>query len=152
MHRHDIPRVSSVLLLATLLLSSIALAEEPFVPDWAEGWKQTWLKAYEKGSVQLSAKVTPQYLGNGKQDAFAVLELRSLDFPAGEHPPASVALVIDRSASTAGRRLLIARNAALSVIDGLTAKDHLAIIAVSDRPEVLPVVPMTDENREKSVR
>src|SRR3954471_18648288 len=125
MHRHDIPRGSSVLLLATLLLSGVALAEEPFVPDWAEGWKQTWLKAYEKGSVQLSAKVTPRYLGNGKQEAFAVLELRSLDFPPGEHPAASVALIIDRSASTAGRRLLIARKAALSLIDGLTEKDHL---------------------------
>jgi Ca-activated chloride channel homolog len=149
MHRHDIPRGSSVLLLATLLLSSLALAEEPFVPDWAEGWKQTWLKAYEHGSVQLSAKVTPQYLGIGKQEAFAVLELSALDFPAGEHPPASVALVIDRSASTAGRRLLIARKAALSVIDGLSDQDHLAVIAVSDKPDVLPLLPMTAENREK---
>jgi Ca-activated chloride channel family protein len=149
MHRHDIPRGSSVLLLATLLLSGLALAEEPFVPDWAESWKQTWLKAYENGSVQLSAKVTPQYLGNGKQEVFAVLELRSLDFPPGDHPPSSVALVIDRSASTAGSRLLIARKAALSVIDGLRELDHLAVIAVSDRPDVLPVVPMTAENREK---
>jgi Ca-activated chloride channel family protein len=149
MHRHDIPRGSSVLLLATLLLSSLALAEEPFVPDWAEGWKQTWLKAYENGSVQLSAKVTPHYLGNGKQEVFAVLELRSLDFPPGEHPPSSVALVIDHSASTAGSRLLIARKAALSVIDGLREQDHLAVIAVIDRPDVLSVVPMTAENREK---
>jgi Ca-activated chloride channel family protein len=149
MHRHDIPRGTSVLLLATLLVSSLALAEEPFVPDWAEGWKQTWLKASENGSVQLSGKVTPQYLGNGKQEVFAILELRSLDFPPGDHPPASVALVIDRSASTAGRRLLIARMAALSVIDGLREQDHLTVIAVSDRPDVLPVVPMTAENREK---
>ncbi|HVG62159.1 MAG TPA: VWA domain-containing protein [Hyalangium sp.] len=149
MHRHDIPRGSAVLLLATLLSSGLALAEEPFVPDWAEGWKQTFLKAYENGSVQLSGKVTPQYLGTGKQEVFAVLELRSLDFPPGEHPPASVALVIDRSASTAGRRLLIARKAALSVIDRLREQDHLAVVAVSDRPDVLPVVPMTAENREK---
>jgi Ca-activated chloride channel family protein len=149
MHRPHIPRGTSVLLLATLLLSRVALAEEPFVPDWAEGWKQTWLKAYESGSVQVSSKITPKYLGNGKQEVFAVLELRSLDFPPGEHPPASVALVIDRSASTAGRRLLIARKAALSVIDGLSDKDHLAVVAVSDRPEVLSVEPMTPENREK---
>src|SRR5690606_14620389 len=106
MHRHDIPRRGAVLLLAALLLSGLALADEPQVPDWAESWKQTWLKAYESGSVQLSSKITPRYLRNGKQDVFAVLELRSLDFPPGERPPASVALVIDRSASTAGRRLL----------------------------------------------
>jgi Ca-activated chloride channel family protein len=149
MHRHDIPRGTSVLLLAALLLSGLALAEEPEVPDWAEGWKKTWLQAYEKGSVQLSTKLTPRYLGSGKQDVFAVLELSSLDFPPGEQPPASVALVIDHSASTAGRRLLIARKAALAVIDGLREQDHLAIIAVSDRPDVLSVAPMTAENREK---
>ncbi len=149
MHRHDIPRGASVLLLAALLLSSLALAQETEVPDWAEGFKKTWLQAYEKGSVQLSAKITPRYLGNGKQDVFAVLELRSLDFPPGDHPPASVALVIDHSASTAGRRLLIARNAALDVIDGLSEKDHLAVIAVSDKPDVLSIAPMTAENREK---
>jgi hypothetical protein len=132
-----------------LLLSGLALAEEPEVPDWAEGWKKTWLEAHQKGTLQLSAKLTPRYLGNGRQDVFAVLELRALDFPSGESSPASVALVIDRSASTAGRRLLISRKAALSVIDGLSDRDHLAIISVSDRPQLLSSVPMTPENRER---
>lgn len=149
MRRHDTPRGASVLLLAALLLSGIALAEEPEVPDWAEGWKKTWLKAYEKGSVQLSAKITPRYLGNGKQDVFAVLALSALDFPPGDHPPASVALVIDHSASTAGRRLLISRKAALDVIDSLGEQEHLAVIAVSDKPDVLSMAQMTPENREK---
>jgi hypothetical protein len=58
MHRPDIPRGASVLLLAALLLSGLALADEPEVPDWAEGFKKTWLQAHEKGSVQLSAKIT----------------------------------------------------------------------------------------------
>lgn len=149
MHRQDISRGASILLLAVLLLPALSRAEEPEVPDWAEGWKKTWLHAHANGSLELSAKLTPRYLGNGRQDVFAVLELRALDFPPGERPPASVALVIDRSASTAGRRLLIARKAALGVIDGLREEDHLTVISVSDRPHVLPVAPMTPENREK---
>ncbi|WP_224241285.1 vWA domain-containing protein [Hyalangium gracile] len=147
MGRAEIHRGSSFLLLATLLLSGLALAEEPVVPDWAEGWKETWLDAYRDGSIRMSSKVTPRFLGNGRQELFAVLELRSLSFPPGEPPAASVALVIDRSASTAGRRLLIARKAALSVIDGMTEKDQLAIIRVSDEPEVLPIEPLTAEHR-----
>jgi Ca-activated chloride channel homolog len=151
MGRHQLQRGAPALLLAALLLSGLASAEEeePFVPDWAQGWKKTWLEAYNKGSLQLSAKITPRYLGNGKQDVFAVLELRSLDFPPGDHPPASVALIIDHSASTFGRRLLIARRAALELIDGLSPQDHLAIIGVSDHPDVLEMQPLTPENRQK---
>ncbi len=149
MGRPEIQRGASILLLAVLLLSGLARADEPEVPDWAEGWKKTWLQAYENGSLHMTAKVTPRYLGNARQDVFAVLELRSLDFPTGEAPPASVALIIDRSASTAGRRLLIAKKAALGVIEGLSDRDHLAIIRVSDRPDLLPIQELTPENREK---
>jgi Ca-activated chloride channel family protein len=149
MGRPEIQRGASVLLLASLLLSGLALADEPEVPDFAEGWKKTWLEAYQNGSLKLTAKVTPRFLGNSPQEVFAVLELRSLDFPTGEPPPASVALVIDRSASTAGRRLLISKKAALGVIDGLSDNDHLALILVSDQPDTLPSQPMTAENREK---
>lgn len=149
MRLQDSPRGASLLLLAAVLLSSAALAQEPEVPDWAEGWKKTWLEAYKNGSLKLSAKVNPRYLGNGPQEVLAVLELRAPDFPPGEHPPASVALIIDHSASTAGRRLLIARKAALEVIDGLQDSEHLAIISVSDKPRVLSVAPLTPENRKK---
>jgi Ca-activated chloride channel homolog len=149
MGRAEIQRGASVLLLAALLFSGLAIAEEPEVPDWAEGWKQTWLEAHQNGSLRLTSRTTPRFLGNGRQEVFVVLELHALDFPAGDHPPSSVALVIDRSASTAGRFLLIARRAALGVIDGLTDKDHLAIIRVSDNPDVLPIAPLTPENREQ---
>ena len=43
MSRAEIHRGASVLLLTALLFSGLAIAEEPEVPDWAEGWKQTWL-------------------------------------------------------------------------------------------------------------
>jgi Ca-activated chloride channel family protein len=149
MRRPEIQRGAFVLLLTVLLAAGLARADEPDVPDWAEGWKKTWLQAYENGSLQLTAKVTPRYLTNSRQDVFAILELRSLDFPTGEAPAASVVLIIDRSASTAGRRLLIAKKAALSVMDGMSDKDHLSIIRVSDKPDVLPIQPLTPDNREK---
>ncbi|MDY7228004.1 vWA domain-containing protein [Hyalangium rubrum] len=136
-------------LLAALLLSGLASAEEPEVPEYAEGWKQTWLEAKKNGSLQLTGKLSTPSISPGTQELFAVLELRTVDFPPGERAPASVALVIDRSASTAGRRLLIAKKTALALISGLSERDQLAIVLVGNAPEVFPLQPVTAENREK---
>ena len=57
MGRLQLQRGAPALLLAALLVSGLASAQgEAFVPDWAAGWKKTWLEAYDKGSLQLSAK------------------------------------------------------------------------------------------------
>jgi Ca-activated chloride channel family protein len=137
-----------VLLLA-VLLSGLASAQEPEVPDWAQDWKKTYLSAKTHGSLQLSGALTRKVLAPGEQELFAVLELSTIDFPPGEPTPASVAIIIDRSASTAGRRLLIAKKTALAILEGLTERDRLTILRVSNKAESLPLQPVTAENREK---
>lgn len=143
-----IGRLLAPVLLLVVLLSGLASAEED-IPDWAESWKKTYLSAKTHGSLQLTGALTTPFLGTGEQELFAVLELSTIDFPPGEPSPASVAIIIDRSASTAGRRLLIAKKTALAILAGLTERDRLTIIRVSNKIEVLPLEPVTAENREK---
>ncbi|HLK99908.1 MAG TPA: VWA domain-containing protein [Myxococcaceae bacterium] len=146
------PRVgrplAPLLLLATLL-PCLASATEPEIPEWAQDWKKTYLSAKANGSLQMTGSVSRKFLNSGDQELFAVLELSTVDFPPGEPSPAGVAVVIDRSASTAGRRLLIAKKVTLAILAGLTERDHLSIIRVSNKIDSMPLLPVTPENREK---
>ncbi|HEX8701104.1 MAG TPA: VWA domain-containing protein [Myxococcaceae bacterium] len=136
-------------LLLAALFSCLASAAEPEVPEWAEGWKQTYLSAKTHGSLQLGGMVSRKFLGPGEQELFGVLELSTVDFPPGEPSPAGVAVVIDRSASTSGRRLLIAKKVTLAILARLTEQDQLSVILVSNKADTLPMQPVTPENREK---
>lgn len=137
------------MLLLSVLLSGLASAAEPEVPEWAESWKKTYLAAKTQGSLQMTGTLSTKFLSPGEQELFAILELSTVDFPPGERTGAAVAVIIDRSASTAGRRLLIAKKATLAILAGLTERDHLTILRVSDRIESFPLKPVTAENREK---
>lgn len=150
-HRQqELHRLARTLVLGGLLLSGVtAAAQTEAVPDWAAGWKETFLAGKQDGTVQLTGGLSSRVLGSGPQQLFAVLELRVLEFPQPEPPPASVVLIIDRSFSTQGRRLLIAKKVAQELLSRLGERDRLAIILASDNPEVLPSQPVSAENREK---
>ncbi|MBN1209772.1 MAG: VWA domain-containing protein [Myxococcaceae bacterium] len=149
--RQLLHRGAAALLLAGLLLPGLAVSAEPGedVPDWALPWKQTWIEGRKNGTLQLSGRLTPRFIGSGRQELFAVVEVRALDFPQMESPPASVMLVMDRSASTQGRQLLMAKKAALEVISQLTERDRLGVVLVSDNPRGFPIAPATAEHRAK---
>jgi Ca-activated chloride channel family protein len=136
-------------LLVAALFSCLASAAEPEIPEWAEDWKQTYLSAKTHGSLQMSGMVSAKHLAPGDQELFGVLELSTVDFPPGEPSPAGVAVVIDRSASTAGRRLLIAKKVTLEILSGLAEQDHVSIILVSNKIDALPLQPVTPANRKK---
>ncbi|WP_161957331.1 vWA domain-containing protein [Aestuariivirga litoralis] len=68
----------------------------------------------------------------------------------GRRANLNLALVIDRSGSMAGRPLHEAKRCAAMVIDRLTARDRLAIVAYDDQVEVmLPSSPVDDRERFK---
>jgi Ca-activated chloride channel family protein len=142
---------SSLLLLAGLLLPGLALAQMPAddLPDWAIGHEATWAEGKKEGTLRVTGKVTPRFLGTLPQDVFVVLEVRALDFPQMEPLAASVVVIMDRSASTQGQRLLIAKKAAQDAIAGLNDRDRLGIILVSDRPKILEIEPAIAEHRRK---
>jgi Ca-activated chloride channel homolog len=144
-------RGASVLLLAGLLLSGLSVAAEvdDDIPDWAAGWKERWLQGRREGTLQVTGRATPRFLRTLPQDVFAVLEVRALEFPQTAPPPASVVVIMDRSASTQGSRLLIAKKAAQEVISGLSERDRLGFILVSDGPTVFDIEPATAGHRER---
>lgn len=71
---------------------------------------------------------------------------------SGGRAPLDVAVVLDRSGSMAGWKMVAARRAAARIVDALTAADRVAVVAFDDRidrPERLGrgLAPATDHNR-----
>jgi hypothetical protein len=79
--------------------------------------------------------------------------------PAGSAPPRprDVVLVLDRSGSMGGWKMISARRAAARIVDTLTDADRFAVLTfdhVVDRPDGLPhgLVQATDRNRFRAVQ
>jgi Ca-activated chloride channel homolog len=63
-------------------------------------------------------------------------------------PPADLVIVLDRSGSMQGQKIDDARQAVLRMVDRLTAKDRLAVVAYSDSVQLVsPLTPMDDGHR-----
>ncbi|WP_214413695.1 VIT domain-containing protein [Sphaerisporangium fuscum] len=74
----------------------------------------------------------------------------------GTRRPLDVALLLDRSGSMTGWKIVAARRAAARIVDTLTAGDRFAVLSfdsVVERPERLDpgLVPATDRNRYRAV-
>ncbi|GII83691.1 hypothetical protein Ssi03_16810 [Sphaerisporangium siamense] len=75
---------------------------------------------------------------------------------AGERRPRDVVLLLDRSGSMAGWKMVAARRAAARIVDTLTSADRFAVLSfdsVVERPERLDpgLVPASDRNRYRAV-
>ena len=80
----------------------------------------------------------------------AMLELTAPGAPAGAaRPPLSVALVIDRSGSMAGRKLEVARECAAFLVRRLAPGDHLAVVTYDDAVQL--IVPLGALDREAAL-
>ena len=77
---------------------------------------------------------------------FVLLEVRAgqPSRPASQRLPVRLALVIDRSGSMQGIKLEMAKRAGLAVLDGLDARDQVALVVFDERIETLqPLAPVT---------
>src|SRR5262245_6774935 len=108
------------------------------LPAWAERWPETFRAAQQGGVLRMASRVTPSALPAGSSEVFAVVTVRAPIYPVERDAPLNLALVLDKSESMKGARLVAARRAARELIDQLDERDRLAIIAVSDDTEVLP--------------
>jgi len=117
------------------------------LPGWAESWPETFRAARQGGSLRITAKVTPSALPPGASEAFALITIRAPIYPVERQAPLNVALVMDKSESMKGARLVATKRAAREVIGELDEHDRLAIVAVSDDTETLPSREVTEGGR-----
>ncbi len=104
------------------------------------------------GSVVLHADLVQDKVlqGSDGQVAVAVTLKAEEIVQANNYPMRHVDLVIvmDRSGSMGGEKILDAKQAVERLIDRLTSKDRLALVTYANGVETIsPLVPMNDENR-----
>ena len=101
--------------------------------------------------VELEAKISHnQVLIAEPQEVFATINLEALQAEVEERPPMNLALVIDRSGSMRGDRILQARRAAGHLVDSLDENDRLALVTYENTHRVeFESMVATAENRVK---
>ncbi len=100
-------------------------------------------------SVDLKVSVSnPYLLADERQNVFLKVGLVGFELETEtERPPANVAIVLDRSGSMEGEKILRAREAALLAVSMLKPKDIVSIVTYSDTVSVLvPATRVSDRN------
>jgi Ca-activated chloride channel family protein len=96
--------------------------------------------------VSLTASLdTPVLLGDGAQTAYMRVALKGFELADKERPPINLAIVLDRSGSMQGDKIVEAKRAAILALDFLTPDDILSIVTYDSGVNVLvPATKVTD--------
>ena len=102
--------------------------------------------------VEMSATLSQSKLAaDQKQTLHVRIGLKGLATPTSTtRPPMNIALVIDRSGSMGGPRIVAARNAAMMAIDRLSPRDIVSVISYDDKVEV--EIPATKANDPRAIK
>ncbi len=97
--------------------------------------------------IQLDAALsTPVMLANKKQTVFLRVGLIGLPFEEQKVAPINVALVIDKSGSMRGDKILRAKEAAIMAVERLREEDIIAVVAYDHHANILlPATKATDQ-------
>lgn len=91
----------------------------------------------------LRAALSSQKLLHGSTgEMFVAIDLSARDAEAAQRPPMSLAVVIDRSGSMAGDKLVQAKQAAEGLIERLSVRDRVALVQYDDGAQV--ILPITN--------
>ncbi len=101
------------------------------------------------GSLSLTGKLSHPYLTPGSSDVFLTADVTAVEVPGSRRAPVNMALVIDRSGSMAGEKIVHARQAALALLDQLDEHDRLTVVHFGSDVSVLPGAMVTDDNRRR---
>jgi Ca-activated chloride channel family protein len=99
------------------------------------------------GALTLEGKLSGAYVQAGPSEAFAVLELKAHRPTESHRVPVNVALVIDRSGSMRGQKLVDAKRAAREFVQRMTAVDRLALVHYGTDVNRFPSTLVTEEAR-----
>ncbi len=103
----------------------------------------------KKGSLTLEGKLSHPYVTQGTSDVFLSLDVTGVNVPGTNRSPVNLAVVIDRSGSMAGEKMVHARKAALALVDQLNAADRLSVVHYGNDVSVFSGVFVTDENKRR---
>ncbi len=84
-------------------------------------------------NASLSHKVLPNYQAT---EVFASIKIMAREFVSEERVPLNIALVVDRSSSMAGQKIVQARTAASELLKVLGPQDRLSLISYSSEVSV----------------
>jgi Ca-activated chloride channel family protein len=101
------------------------------------------------GPLTLEGKLSGEWLMAGPSEAFAALTVRA-ELPREKtRVPVSLALVIDRSGSMRGQKLVDARRAARMLVERLGAEDRLALVHYGTDVRVFPSAVVSEAARQE---
>ncbi|MBZ4334023.1 VWA domain-containing protein [Corallococcus interemptor] len=99
------------------------------------------------GRVELTGKLSGAYVKAGPGEAFAVFELKARAPEKQQRVPVNLALVVDRSGSMDGSKLVDAKRAAQELVRQLRDGDRLALVHYGSDVKVVPSVEINDATR-----
>ena len=122
-------KTSAILVLAGLVASGVALlqprqATSPLVPLSSSG-----SRALDASGMQVDARMQSSHLLRGLRDTHLAVTLEApMATRASLRPPVNLAIVLDRSGSMSGEKLLHAKQAARQLVHQLQTTDRVAIV------------------------
>ena len=95
---------------------------------------------YNSQEVFLEARPERRLIPQEKSFRHVDFRIRVADVPVGtsdNRMPLTLALVLDRSGSMQGQKLVTAKYAAQAVVDRLDERDHIAVVVFDDRVDIV---------------
>jgi Ca-activated chloride channel family protein len=105
------------------------------------------ITASGEGALTFAGKLSGTYVQEGPSEAFAHLQVTARQPSSQGRVPVNLALVVDRSGSMRGQKLVDAKRAARELVARLTAEDRLALVHYGTDVTVFPSALVTEEVR-----
>jgi Ca-activated chloride channel family protein len=110
---------------------------------------QPIVTASADGTLKLTTSISHGYLlGDNPADLYAAVDIRGVKFEGAKRPPLNVSVVIDRSGSMSGDKIVQVKEAARQMVDLLDSQDRISIVTYgSDVTVEFPSQYVTPANR-----